>query len=79
MIFIRYPKTKDAQFRERYFNMTGEKIQAEPMESEDGKHYMVGSYRVKQLQITALRLLFPLSGLYFGESSPSGWARKVDD
>ena len=54
--FITWPKTIDAKFRAAYLAKTGEKIQDNPLESEDGLSYMVGSSRVSQKQLDELKI-----------------------
>lgn len=43
---ISWPKNKDEEFRQRYLEVTGEKIQATPLENTDGTHFMVGTSRI---------------------------------
>lgn len=54
--YIMWPKTIDAKFRAAYLAKTGEKIQDDPMESEDGLSYMVGSSRVTEQQLSELKV-----------------------
>ena len=53
--FITWHTTIDAKFRAAYLAKTGEKIQDNPQESEDGLSYMVGSSRVTQKQLDELK------------------------
>ena len=53
--FIMWSKTIDVKFRDAYYTKTGEKIQKNPIESEDGLSYMVGSSRVSQVQLDELQ------------------------
>jgi len=53
--FIIWPKVIDVKFRAAYLAKTGEKIQDNPHESEDGLSYMVGSSRVTQKQLDELK------------------------
>lgn len=54
--FIQWKKTIDAKFRAAYLAKTGEKIQDNPMESEDGLSYMIGSSRVSENQLDELKV-----------------------
>ena len=54
--FIIWPKTIDTKFRAAYLIKTGEKIQQNPLESEDGLSYMVGSWRVSEKYLDELKV-----------------------
>ena len=57
--YIIWDKTDDIAFRARYLDMTGEKIQARPQESET--QYMVGSGRITPEQLALLSSEFTIS------------------
>ena len=50
-----WPKEIDKQFRAAYLEKTGEHIQDQPLESEDGLSLMVGSSRVTDQQLAELK------------------------
>ncbi len=72
-IYIKWPIAKDEQFRAKYHSITGEGIQTSPATNIEQTHYLVGSSRITQLQVFTLRALFPLSGIFFGNSVPNSW------
>lgn len=79
--FIVWPKTIDAKFRAAYFAKTGEKIQNNPHESEDGLSYMVGSSRVTQKQLDELKAdtsitTKPDDIKTRKDAHPAGWIKK---
>ena len=79
-----WPKTIDAKFRAAYLAKTGEKIQDNPLESEDGLSYMVGSSRVSQNQIDALKADTNITAkpddiVTRKDIFPAGWVQKQEE
>lgn len=52
--FIIWDKSDDTAFRQRYFDVTGERVQAQPDENVDDTKFMVGSARISASQLSAL-------------------------
>ena len=81
--YITWPKTIDTKFRAAYLAETGEKIQDNPLESEDGLSYMVGSSRVLQSQIDTLKADTNITAKPDDIATrknlpPAGWVAKVE-
>lgn len=78
-----WPKIIDAKFRVAYLAKTGEKIQDDPMESDDGLSYMVGSFRVTQKQLDELKADTNITAkpddiATRKDISPESWVQKVE-
>lgn len=74
---IMWPKTIDVAFRRDYLQETGEYIQNNPLESEDGLSYMVGSSRATQIQLDSLKTTHTDLTTNAGVE-PAGWIAKVE-
>ena len=75
--YIMWPKTIDVDLRKDYLQETGEKIQDNPLESEDGLSYMVGSSRATQPQLDSLKVTHT-DLTTNADSEPAGWVLKVE-
>lgn len=75
--YIIWPKTIDVAFRKDYLQETGEYIQNNPLESEDGLSYMVGSSRATQIQLDSLKTTHTDLATN-ADSKPAGWVLKVE-
>ncbi|MGR3179848.1 MAG: hypothetical protein ACUZ8E_17550 [Candidatus Anammoxibacter sp.] len=77
-IFIKMPIMNQSNpnytldgFKARYLELTNESIQTEPLENEQGTHYLVGSSRITQEVADQLKDEFPM--ITFIDEIPDGW------
>lgn len=56
--YVEWSPQYDEQFRKRYFEITGEIIQEEPPQKEDGS-FIIGSSRLTDKQVEDLKKEFP--------------------
>lgn len=61
-------------FKARYLELTGEKIQDSPLENEQETHYLVGSSRLTQEKADQLTSEFPPVTIV--NTWPTGWITK---
>lgn len=73
--YIQIPQT-EITFATRYLELTGETVQTTPLENMAQTHYLVGSSRVTQEQITTLEIEFP--DIITTNEFPSLWVTKID-
>lgn len=62
-------------FKARYLELTNESIQTQPLENEQGTHYLVGSSRLTQVIADQLKSEFPMVSIT--DNWPVGWTPKV--
>ena len=73
-MFIKFPTTGSQGFKDRYLELTGEKIQASPIINDVETHCLVGSSRITQEHADILSSEF--SNITIGENIPAGWVNK---
>lgn len=61
-------------FKARYLELTGEKIQGNPLVNDVETHYLVGSSRLTQEIADKLTSEFPLVNI--AKTMPAGWITK---
>ena len=64
--YISRPISIDTVFRKAYSEVTGEQIQDDPQEAENGMRLCVASARAKDTDLWSLQLIFP--EMLYGES-----------
>ena len=80
-LFIKMPILADnpvysfEDFKARYLELTGEKIQNDPLENDQETHYLVGSSRLTQEIADQLISEFPM--VTIANAIPTGWITKV--
>lgn len=81
-LFIKMPIAPDTpvysfeDFKARYLELTGEKIQDNPLENEQETHYLVGSWRLTQTIADQLVSEFP--PVTIANIIPVGWVTKEE-
>lgn len=68
------PNYSYSSFKERYVELTGEKIQDTPLTNEQETHHLVGSSRLTQEVADQLSSEFPM--VTISNSMPVGWITK---
>lgn len=78
-LYIKIPKQNPfyGSFKDRYLELTDEKIQDSPLENEQRTHYLVGSSRLSPEIADQLISEFPQVSIR--DSWPIGWVTKLDE
>lgn len=81
-LFIQMPIAPDNpiydfdSFKARYLELTGEKVQDNPLTNEQETHYLVGSWRLTQTLADQLTTEFPMVTIV--NAFPMGWVTKEE-
>ncbi len=76
--YIKFPTAPNIdlnQFRADYLSITGEKIQENPLENEQGTYWLVGSSRIGKAEFNQIKALYP--SVTMTDKVPNGWVSKT--